>query len=208
MNNGQDRLSHSVSTRQSGGHLFIVSAPSGSGKTTLCHALLARVPDLLYSVSFTTRPQRSGEKNGTDYYFVSIEEFEKGIQQEKWAEYAQVHGNYYGTSAEFLNKGLREGRDILLDIDVQGAAQLINRYPESVTIFILPPSMDTLRQRLEKRGTDSTDVIERRLADAEKELARSDQYRHVITNDNLQRAIEDLVVIVQRYRLENGIQGT
>lgn len=190
------------------GHIFIVSAPSGSGKTTLCRALLDHIPDLHYSVSFTTRPQRKGEIDGIDYYFVSKEEFEQGIKQGKWAEFAQVHGNYYGTSAKNLNEGICFGNDILLDIDVQGAEQVLKRYPESVTIFILPPSIDTLRQRLEKRGTDSKDVIKRRLIDAQKELARKDLYHHIIKNDNLQKAIKDLIKIVEQYRKRNGTQIT
>lgn len=190
------------------GHIFIVSAPSGSGKTTLCRALLEHMPDLRYSVSFTTRPRRNGEKNGTDYYFVSKEEFEQRINQGKWAEFADVHGNYYGTSAEIIDKVIRSGQDILLDIDVQGMQQMLKRYPESVTIFILPPSMDALKHRLEKRETDSKTVIERRLRDAEKELAQKDVYRHVITNDDLHKAIEELVGIVAQYRLKNGIQAT
>ncbi|MBW1984502.1 MAG: guanylate kinase, partial [Deltaproteobacteria bacterium] len=158
------------------------------------------IPDLLYSVSFTTRPRRNGENDGIDYYFLSKEEFEKGIKEGKWAEFANVHGNYYGTSADILDKGLHSGKDILLDIDVQGAEQILKRYPESVTIFISPPSMDALKQRLEKRGTDSGEVIKRRLKDAEKELARKDVYRHIIENDKLQKAVDDIIAVVKQYR--------
>ncbi|MBW1846222.1 MAG: guanylate kinase [Deltaproteobacteria bacterium] len=202
MNTHRDHISHSRKKGRVGkrGHIFIVSAPSGSGKTTLCRALMEHIPDLLYSVSFTTRPRRNGENEGIDYYFLSKEEFEKGIKEGKWAEFANVHGNYYGTSADILDKGLHSGKDILLDIDVQGAEQILKRYPESVTIFISPPSMDALKQRLEKRGTDSGEVIKRRLKDAEKELARKDVYRHIIENDKLQKAVDDIIAVVKQYR--------
>lgn len=183
-----------------GGHVFIVSAPSGSGKTTLCKALMSRMPDLLYSVSSTTRMPRNGEQDGVDYHFLSKEEFEKGIKEKKWAEYAEVHGNYYGTSAKVLDRALLLGQDILLDIDVQGAEQVLKQYPESVTIFIMPPSMEILRQRLEKRGTDSSGVIERRLKDAEMELERKDMYRHVIVNDVLEKATEAFISVVKQYQ--------
>lgn len=188
-----DRSDHS-------GHIFIISAPSGSGKTTLCRALMDHMPDLLYSTSYTTRLPRNGEHDGIDYNFISKEEFEKGIEDGRWAEFAEVHGNYYGTSAEILDDAIRSGRDILLDIDVQGAEQIIKNYPDSVTIFIQPPSIDILRQRLEKRGADGQDVIEIRLKDAEKELARKDMYRHVVQNDNLQKAIDHLIEVVKQYR--------
>jgi len=202
MNTHRDPISHSHKKGRVGksGHIFIVSAPSGSGKTTLCRALMKHIPDLLYSVSFTTRPRRKGENDGIDYTFVSKEEFEKGIKEGKWAEFANVHGHYYGTSADILDKGLHSGQDILLDIDVQGAEQILKRYPESITVFISPPSMDVLKQRLEKRGTDSGEVIKRRLKDAEKELARKDVYRHIIENDKLQKAVDDIIAVVKQYR--------
>jgi guanylate kinase len=182
------------------GHIFIISAPSGSGKTTLCRALMDHMPGLLYSTSYTTRLPRNGEQDGTDYYFVSKEEFEKGIKDGRWAEFAEVHGNYYGTSTDILDNAIHSGQDILLDIDVQGAKQILKQYPDSVTIFIQPPSIDILRQRLEKRGADSQEVIERRLKDAGNELARKDMYRHVVENDDLQKAIDHLIAVVKQYR--------
>lgn len=182
------------------GHLFILSAPSGAGKTTLSRAVLQRFDDILYSVSYTTRESRSGEQDGIDYHFISKSEFRKRIKNDKWAEWAEVHGNFYGTSAEFLDEGLAAGHDILLDIDIQGTLQILNRYPNSITIFIMPPSLDTLRNRLESRGTDSTEAIERRLKEAEKELARKDFYRHVVVNDQLLVTIEELVSIIESYR--------
>ena len=125
-----------------GGHLFVVSAPSGAGKTTLCQAARERLPELVYSVSSTTRQPRAGEVEGRDYFFVSEARFEQGIADGSWAEWARVHDNYYGTSARFLEDHLAAGRDVLLDIDVQGAKQILERYPEAVTVFIAAPSLD------------------------------------------------------------------
>ena len=130
------------------GRLFIISAPSGSGKTTLCSAVLNRFQDMLYSVSYTTRKPRNGEQSGIDYHFIAKKDFKDKIKTGKWAEWAKVHGNYYGTSAELLDKGLDSGRDIILDIDVQGTIRLLERYPESVTIFVMPPSIEELKRLL------------------------------------------------------------
>jgi guanylate kinase len=184
------------------GHLFIVSAPSGAGKTTLCRAALGHFKDMLYSVSYTTRAPRKGEQDGVDYHFISKEAFKADIKTGRWSEWAEVHGNYYGTSAEFIEKGLSSGRDILLDIDVQGTMQILERYPDSVTIFVLPPSMDILRQRLEMRATESEMALKRRLENANKEMAHQNLYRHLIVNDQLSSAIEELISIVQRYRID------
>jgi guanylate kinase len=185
---------------RSRGHLFIISAPSGAGKTTLAKAVLERFADLLYSVSFTTRKPRAVEQDGVDYHFISKHDFEKGIKEGNWAEWAEVYGNYYGTSGKFIDNGLSSGRDILLDIDVQGTIQILKKYPDSVTIFILPPSMKALKKRLEMRGTDSRQVIERRLVYAKNEMAQKDLYRHIIVNDNLSKAIEDIIAIIEKYR--------
>ena len=185
---------------KSPGHLFIISAPSGAGKSTLCRAMLDHFPDLLYSISHTTRDPRKGEQNGVDYYFVPKDEFEKGITNGQWAEWAEVHGNYYGTSAKFLDKGLSAKRDILLDIDVQGTRQILERYPDGITIFISPPSLEVLKQRLEARGTDSPEVIAVRLANARKEMAQKSIYRHIVTNDRLPDATAEMVTIFESYR--------
>lgn len=182
------------------GLLFIVSAPSGAGKSTLCDAVLKRFSDLLYSISYTTRSPRDGEKNGVDYHFISKEEFEKGIKRCQWAEWADVYGNYYGTSADFLTKGLSAGRDILLDIDIQGTRQILKQFPDAVTIFIIPPSLEVLRHRLESRGTDSRKIIAVRLKNAQKEMAQKDFYRHVVVNDQLPDAVAELISIFEKYR--------
>jgi guanylate kinase len=182
------------------GLLFIVSAPSGAGKTTLCRALRQRFPDLVYSVSHTTRLPRPGEEDGKDYHFISRAEFEKGVTKAEWAEWARVHDNYYGTSARFLDHARAEGRDLLLDIDVQGTRQIIERYPESVTIFIMPPSLAVLRRRLQGRGTDAAEAIERRIAAAATEMDQRHLYRHVVINDDLAAAEAAFIGIVDQYR--------
>lgn len=182
------------------GHLFIISAPSGAGKTTLRQAVLSRFPDLSYSVSFTTRPPRTGERDGHDYSFISPDEFEAGIREGRWVEWARVHDHYYGTSARALERDQAAGRDVLLDIDVQGARQICRRFPESVTIFILPPSLDVLEQRLRMRGTDRPEAIDVRLRNARREMEQSGSYRHVIVNDDLNTAIEELAAILNSYR--------
>jgi guanylate kinase len=180
--------------------IFIISAPSGAGKTTLRKAALAAFADMRYSVSFTTRPPRPGEENGQDYVFVTAPEFEAGIRGGRWAEWARVHGNYYGTCADVLAQSLASGCDILLDIDVQGAQQICARFPESVTIFIMPPSLEVLRQRLVSRGTDRPEVIALRIENAGREMTQRDAYRHVVVNDDLETAITELIRIIDSYR--------
>ncbi len=180
------------------GRLFIVSAPSGAGKSTLCGLLLARMPNLRYSVSTTTRSPRKGEVEGRDYFFTDVERFKAGIAAHQWAEWAEVHGHYYGTSAAFIDAQRAAGHDLLLDIDVQGAAQLRAMYPEAVSIFIMPPSMAVLRQRLEQRGADAPEVIEQRLANARREMDQRDAYQFTIVNDRLEEALGDLLRIVSR----------
>lgn len=174
----------------------MVSAPSGAGKTTLCRAAREKLPHLVYSVSSTTRRPRKGEVDGQDYFFVSEAQFRAGIERGLWAEWARVHDNYYGTSAQFLDDHLQAGRDVLLDIDVQGARQILQRYPEADTIFIAAPSMAVLRQRLNARGLDSPEVIELRMKNARAEMDCRDLYRHVVVNDDLDAAIERFVDIL------------
>ena len=161
------------------GRLFIISAPSGTGKTTLCSAVLNRFPDMLFSVSYTTRKPRNGEQSGIDYHFIKKKDFKDKIEDGKWAEWAEVHGNYYGTSAELLDKGLDSGRDIILDIDVQGTIRLLERYPESVTVFVMPPSIEELKRRLELRNADSSEVIARRLENAKMQMDKLHSLKNI-----------------------------
>jgi len=180
-------------------HLFIISAPSGGGKTTLCREVRKHFPDMLYSVSYTTRKPRQGEQDGIDYHFIDKNEFKTRIDDGKWAEWALVYGNYYGTAADFIDEGLIAGQDILLDLDVQGARQLLKRYAECVAIFIRPPSLEALQRRLEARGSDSADTIAVRLRNAEKEIAQQDRYHHVIVNDQLPIATAELISTIENY---------
>lgn len=182
------------------GCLFIVSAPSGAGKTTLCRQVRLRLPELIYSVSTTTRPPRAGEREGIDYFFTTTEVFQRQIDQDEWAEWAQVYGHYYGTSATFIDTQCRAGRDVLLDIDVQGTIKLLRRFPDSVTIFVRPPSWAVLEARLRQRGTDDEATIARRLAAAREEMQFQDRYRYVVVNDDLQAAVERLVEIISAQR--------
>ena len=203
MNNekiGTSGKSETVKNSRDPGYLFILSAPSGAGKTTLRRAVLNQISDLLYSVSYTTREPREGEQNGDDYYFITKNEFEEGIAEDRWAEWADVHGNYYGTSAVFLNRKLTAGKDVLLDIDVQGAGKLIKRYPDSITIFIMPPSFALLKQRLQSRATDSNATIRLRLKNAKAEMAQKKKYRHVIINDQLAGGVAQLASIINQYK--------
>lgn len=188
------------------GNIFIISAASGTGKTTLVSRLLANHNGLRVSVSHTTRPPREGEVNGVHYHFVSKEEFESLIAQEAFLEYADVFGNYYGTSAEGVNALAAAGYDVILEIDVQGAAQVRNALPEAVGIFILPPSFDVLAARLNGRGRDSREVIQRRLSKARHEIEQSVLFDFVVVNDDLARAEEDLRHIVNACRLKRSRQ--
>jgi guanylate kinase len=178
------------------GRLFVLSAPSGAGKSTLCRILRQRRPALRYSISYTTRSIRAGEVDGQDYFFIDANTFQEGIAAGRWLEWARVHGHYYGTAADFIDRTLAAGHDLLLDIDVQGADQLVQRYPQAVTIFIMPPSMDELRQRLAKRGTDAPDVIAARLRNAREEMAARSRYRYIVVNDQLDQAVEELLALV------------
>jgi guanylate kinase len=182
------------------GRIFILSAPSGAGKTTLRQAAVARFDNLRYSVSYTTRAPRAGEVNGQDYVFISLAEFEDGIRCGRWAEWAKVHENYYGTSKQVLERALAEGCDVLLEIDVHGARQICRRFPESVTIFIMPPSLEVLEARLRSRGTDSPQAIALRLENAKREMRQKDGYRHVIVNDDLDTATLELIAVLESYR--------
>ena len=183
------------------GHRFVLSAPSGAGKTTLCKAILDRFPAIRYSISHTTRKPRPGEVDGIDYFFITPDEFQKKLDLNRWAEWANVHGYWYGTSADFLESQSAAGQDVILDIDVQGTRQILARYPEhTVTIFIMPPSMAVLKERLISRGAESDAEMERRLENAVREMAQRDLYHHVIVNDRLPEAIHALSTLIDKYR--------
>ena len=181
--------------------LFIVSAPSGSGKSTLVNKLLNSVPDLDFSISYTTRQPRGSEKNGKQYFFVGPPDFKKMIDDDEFLEYAEVFGNYYGTARRFLRQAEADGHDLLLDIDVQGAAQIQRKLPEAVSIFILPPDRKTLESRLRKRSEDAEEVIQRRLVTASREIENYDKYNYILVNDQLDKSSQSLEAIVQSERL-------
>ena len=182
------------------GTLFVVSAPSGAGKTTLCREMRQRLHDLAYSVSVTTRAPRPGEIDGSDFRFVSEPEFRAMLDRHELAEWATVHANLYGTPAAPLEAALRDGRDVLLDIDTQGAAQLRERYPEAVLIFIVAPSIGELEQRLRERRADSEREIARRLERARHEVTLWRRYDYLIVNRDVKEAMEQLESIIQAER--------
>lgn len=178
------------------GLIYIVSAPSGAGKTSLCNELIDIFGNLRHSVSYTTRQARPGEVHGKHYFFVTRTEFERMVTAGEFAEWAEVHGNFYGTAVQTLSQFTAQGVHVILDIDCQGARQLKSRYPEAVYIFILPPSYPELRKRLEGRNSDASDVIERRMAAAAAEIAESTWYDYLVVNDNFSEALEKLKAIV------------
>ncbi len=184
------------------GVLYIVSAPSGAGKTSLVKALLKADPAIRLSVSYTTRAPRPGETDGRDYNFVSRERFEAMLAEDEFLEHAEVYGNFYGTSKGSIERDLDAGRDILLEIDWQGAEQVKRHFPQSASIFVLPPSFNALRTRLAGRGQDSEEVIERRLAAAAHDVAHAEAFDYIIVNDDFDHALEDLVAITRSIRLE------
>ena len=174
------------------GLALVLSAPSGAGKSTLVRCLVREFPHFAFSLSTTTRPPRAGEKDGREYRFVSREEFERLIDRGHFAEWALVHGNYYGTPLQATQKLLQAGEDVLFDIDVQGARQLRQSLPDSVLVFILPPGREELKQRLERRGTDDLEQIGRRLAAAEAELAAAPEFDYLVLNDQIAAACDRL----------------
>jgi guanylate kinase len=184
------------------GILFVISAPSGAGKTSLCREIIDIFPDLRHSVSFTTRIPRAGEVHGRDYFFVSKDEFMAMVADGEFAEWAEVHGNCYGTALATLDEYGRQGIDVVLDIDCQGARQLKKKYAGGVFIFILPPHFDELRRRLDGRSSDAPAVIEERLRNASGEINECHWYDYIIVNDRFERAVEDLrgVILAERCR--------
>ena len=184
--------------------VYIVSAPSGSGKSTLVNELFKMVHGLDFSISYTTRPPRGSEKNGKEYFFVSQEEFESMIAADEFLEYANVFGNYYGTARRFLRESEKRGHDLLLDIDVQGAAQIKQKLPDAVSIFILPPDREKLEWRLRNRGLDPEAVIRRRLDTARREIENYSKYDYILVNNLLEQSADELKAIVLAERIKSS----
>ncbi|WP_368501569.1 guanylate kinase [Phascolarctobacterium sp.] len=185
------------------GVLLVVSGPSGAGKGTICQMLREKLPDLGYSISVTTRQPRNGEVDGVNYFFKTVPQVKEMIARGELLEYAEVYGNYYGTPRQYVMEQLQSGRDVLLEIDIQGALQIKKRFPEGVFVFIVPPSLDELSARIYKRGTDSEDVIQRRMASAASELTYAAEYDYIIVNDIAEKAAQKVLTIMEaeRYRV-------
>lgn len=183
---------------------IVLSAASGTGKTTLGHRLIERFPHIKLSVSYTTRAPRGGEQNGVDYHFVSTSQFEDMVRSNAFIEWAQVHGNLYGTAWSEVTSRIEVGEDVLLDIDVQGGKSIKDRIPESLLVFLLPPSMSELRRRLSNRGTESTEQVQIRLLNARREIEASTFYDYHIVNDELERAMTALSGVVNAERLRRA----
>lgn len=188
------------------GTLFVISAPSGAGKTSLVAEMLHADHKLGVSVSHTTRPMREGEKEGVNYHFIGREEFEAMINRGDFLEHADVFGNYYGTSQVWVREMLAGGRDVILEIDWQGAVQVRRLIPECVSVFIVPPSADALRERLVGRGTDLPEVVSRRLKEAREECRHAVEFDYLVVNDDFKEALTDLLSIVRTQRLRMGTQ--
>lgn len=186
------------------GELYVIAAPSGAGKTSLIRALMARCPNLALSVSDTTRPARRGEVDGEHYHFVDVETFRRGIAENRYLEHAEVFGNLYGTSRRHVQDLWGAGQDVLLEIDVQGAAQVRRHFPDTCTIFILPPSMTTLARRLKKRGLDEPDVMHRRLSEAQREIRACGDFDWLVVNDEFEQAAAELAAIATAWPLRRA----
>ncbi|MBC7104802.1 MAG: guanylate kinase [Firmicutes bacterium] len=188
------------------GLLLVVSGPSGAGKGTVCRLLRAREPQLWYSISATTRPPRRGEVAGRDYLFVSKEEFEDLIARGAFLEWARVYGHYYGTPRAPVEAALQEGKDVLLEIDTQGALQVKNKYPAAILVFLLPPSLSELQARITRRGTDTEEAIRARLEAASAELAYIYAYDYAVTNDDVEEAVRKIqaIMVAEKCRVGKG----
>ena len=184
------------------GFLLVISGPSAAGKGTICRKLLARNEDLIFSVSATTRKPRVGEKEGINYFFIDSLKFNNMIEHKEFLEYARVHNNYYGTPRDFVLNNVNKGKTVILEIDVKGALQVKKVYPEAVFIFLLPPSMEELKNRIEKRGTESKEDINIRLRNAFEELKFVDEYDYFVINDKVKNAVESVESIIKAEKLK------
>lgn len=188
------------------GLLIVVSGASGTGKGTVCNALMESLPELAYSISATTRSPRKGEQDGVNYYFLAREEFEKMIEEGGFLEWAEVYGNYYGTPLKKIQERLAEGQDILLEIDTQGALKVMEKCPEGVFIFLLPPSLEELERRIRGRGTETEESISRRLGAAKEEIGVGRKYKYVVVNDHVGKAVEQIrsILVAEHCRVEQN----
>lgn len=184
--------------------LVVIAAPSGGGKSTVLGRIFTKVENLLFSISHTTRPERKGEEDGREYFFVDRPSFRKLISEGAFLEWAEVHGNLYGTSRAELDRARAIGKDLVLDIDVQGAAQILKAYPKAVTIFLRPPSVEVLGERLRKRATDPEAVVATRIHNATGEIQRASEFRHVVVNDDLETTVETVKGIIEQERAKRG----
>ncbi len=189
------------------GFLLILSAPSGTGKSTICRKLLARRKDLRYSISCTTREPRPGEKHGKHYFFLTKEEFKRKIQRNEFLEWAVVHDEYYGTPREFIEKTIKDGGNAILAIDVQGAAAIRRKMPESVLVFVSPPSLESLKERLAARR-DASESVAKRLANSKGELSEAKKYDYIVVNDDLEKAVDQVDAILTAESLKVSRQET
>ena len=188
------------------GLLIVVSGPSGTGKGTVCGELLARTPELAYSISATTRAPREGEVDGKNYYFLSREKFEQDIEAGDFLEYADVYGNYYGTPLKKIKERLADGQDILLEIDTQGALEVMKKCPEGIFIFLLPPSMTELERRIRGRGTETEESLERRLGAARQEIELGRKYKYAVVNVTVKLAVKQIqsIIMAEHSRVERN----
>lgn len=184
------------------GFLLVLSGPSGVGKGTVCERLLEKRDDIKYSISATTRKKRPMEINGENYYFLSLDDFQQKIEEGEFLEYAKVHGNYYGTPKSYVTETVDKGDIVILEIDVQGALQIKENYPEAVFIFLLPPDLKELRNRIEKRCTENKETIDLRMKNAQKELSFIDKYDYGIINDDVENAVKKVECIIEAEKLK------
>ena len=190
------------------GNLIVISGPSGAGKGTICKSLLQQHPEIHYSISATTRQPREGEVNGVNYWFLSKEQFRSMIDRDELLEWAEVYGNYYGTPRAYVNEVLGKGQDVVLEIDIQGAMKVKSKFPEGTFIFIVPPSLVELSERLWQRGTDSPDVIRKRLQCVREELSMATNYHYLVVNDKLTEAVGkvEAIILAEKCRMERNVK--